>query len=201
MAKQEGLLRMPQLPKAVTRGLIFQNQQEVVHKYHERGGPKRSIKMIPDEARRGSKQGGSGDRAWDRHIYLTEPTSPTVSCMGQVKSQRQNQQRLKKLKSKRITLPASPLIRSVSEVNNNNNKKRTTTFQRILQQRGRKSSCAPSDAHGGSTIAAPALRQLNRFASRRAAFENFDWKAHAVAPEDDDQTTISFSQPTAPASI
>ncbi|KAK4275067.1 hypothetical protein QN277_018207 [Acacia crassicarpa] len=181
MAKQEELkktiLRMLQLPKAVTQGLIFQNQQRLVHKYHERDGPKRSIKMIPDEARRRSKQGGSGDRAWDRHIYLTEPTSPTVSCMGQVKIQRQNQQRL------------------------NNNKKRTSTFQRIRQPRRRKSSCAPSDAHGGSTIAAPALRQLNRFASGRAAFENFDWKAHAVAPEDDDQTTISFTQPTSPASI
>ncbi|XP_028784597.1 uncharacterized protein At1g76070-like [Neltuma alba] len=206
MSKQQELKKILKtlLPKAVTGALTFQNHpfsprrdHQVVHKYHKHGGPKGSIMMIPDEARRRRSKYGSSGNGSTRSL---EPTSPTVSCMGQIKNKkRQHRQRVKKAKSKRITLPSSvqksrPLIRSVSKAKN---KKQTSTFRRIFWRDQRKSSRAAEVDGGSAAVAAPELSQMKRFASARGALANFDWKAHVVAPEDDedDETLISFSEP------
>ncbi|XP_054819982.1 uncharacterized protein At1g76070-like [Prosopis cineraria] len=194
------------LPKAVRGALTFQSPPfsprrdlQVAHKYHKHGGRKGS-KMIPDEARRRSNYGDSDNRS----SKSLEPTSPTVSCMGQIKHkkhQHQHRQLIKKAKSKHVTLPnvhhARPLLRNVSEVKKK--KKQTSTFRRIFR-RGRKSLSRASEVDGGSAVAAPALSQMKRFASGRGTLADFDWKAHAVAaPEEDgdedDGILVSFSEP------
>ncbi|KAI9109260.1 hypothetical protein K1719_019883 [Acacia pycnantha] len=175
------------LQKAVTAGVLaFQNHQLVVQKNHKNDGPKGSIEMVPEEARRRSEHGGSGNN----HL---EPTSPNVSCMGQIKCKKhqcQYQRRIKKAKSK--------LIRNVSD-SEVISKKETSLFQRTFRwMRGRESSRASSEVHGESAVAAtPALSQMKRLESRRSALANFDWKANVVAPEEDedDETIISFTEP------
>lgn len=121
-------------------------------------GPIASI--IPHEARRKSKDING--------IDYEEPTSPKISCMGQIKHKKKQ---IKKSKDMEV-------------------KKHLTTFQKMLfhvgKPKSRKSNaCAVQDNKYAIEKKATHVSQMKRFASGRDTFANFDWKAQ-VAPEEID---------------
>ncbi|XP_004500912.1 uncharacterized protein At1g76070-like [Cicer arietinum] len=107
-------------------------------------------------------------------IENEEPTSPKISCMGQIKHKKKQ---IKKVKD-------------IVEV-----KKHVTTFQKMLlhvgkpksEGRRRKSDAtAAQDNKYALEERATHLSQMKRFASGRGTFANFDWKAQVVAEEIED---------------
>lgn len=130
------------------------------------------VHMIPDEARRKSKDGGG--------IDSQEPTSPKVSCMGQIKHKKKQ---IKKGNAKSMSLPKEGTS--------------TTAFRRMFngaKLAGRKSDAAAytTSDHEKEEVprrSAPALSEMKRFVSGRDSLSNFDWKAPGqVAPEEMDHS-------------
>ncbi|KAK7310992.1 hypothetical protein RJT34_08828 [Clitoria ternatea] len=130
------------------------------------------VSMIPDEARRKSHDNRSNSID---EICYQEPTSPKISCMGQIKHKKKH---IKKGKAKDIEV-----------------KKHVSTFQKMLffhaakpKSPGRKSDASvPHCKKDALADNAPHVSQMRRFSSGREALANFDWRvAHNVAPEEDE---------------
>ncbi len=124
------------------------------------------ISMIPDEARRNKPKNG---------VFETqEPTSPKVSCMGQIKHKKQ----IKKAKRAKPPLPEmKPVTTSSSPPHEL--KKHASKLRRIFTAGGRKLSgasvvCKPPDDIDNR---APCLSQMKRFTSGRNSLGDFDWMA------------------------
>lgn len=130
------------------------------------------ISIIPDEARRKPKCGSFETQE--------EPTSPKVSCMGQIKA---HKKKLKK--NKRVSPPdhhhhhhqvSKLLTWSPGEVT-----KHTSALRRMFSsvKPERKSDADSDHLHEPVTLPdrAPALSQMKRFASGRDSLPNFDWTA------------------------
>ncbi|GAV75505.1 hypothetical protein CFOL_v3_18984 [Cephalotus follicularis] len=128
-------------------------------------GPMRSI--ILDEARRNPKN----------DVFETEePTSPKVSCMGQIKHKR------KIKKAKRVSLPQQVTIKETEP-----KKKQVSKFKKMFSGAKQGRFSAKSDVNNDKPLSdgAPALSQIKRFASGRDAFAGFDWTAQ-IAPVESD---------------
>ena len=148
------------------------------------------ISIIPDEARRKSSKNGG--------FETQEPTSPKVSCMGQIKHKKQIK------KAKRATPPRPQESKPVTaatmfscssssfsppELKNTN--KHASAFMRIF------TGAKPprSNKNGGfadkpdgvvpDDIEVPSLCQMKRFASGRNSLGDFDWTAQ-ISPVDKD---------------
>ncbi|RDX58548.1 hypothetical protein CR513_62129, partial [Mucuna pruriens] len=169
------------LPKAVAAvSVTFQNPPFSPGRDHK---SKPIVSMIPHEARRKSR-----DRGIDE-IYSQEPTSPKISCMGQIKHKKK---KIKKAKAKSNT--------SSSASRNIEVKKHVSAFQKMLsfqgakpKSEGRKSNAsAPGDINNKykddalDAARAPHVSQIRRFCSGRDALANFDWKVAQVAPEEEE---------------
>ncbi|KAL4650293.1 hypothetical protein ACB092_01G076700 [Castanea dentata] len=128
------------------------------------------ISIIPDEARRKSSKNGG--------FETQEPTSPKVSCMGQIKHKKQIK------KAKRATPPrpqeskpvttTTTMFSSSSPPEQKNTNKHASAFMRIFT--------------GGKpprNIEVPSLSQMKRFASGRNSLGDFDWTAQ-MSPVDKD---------------
>lgn len=163
------------LPKAATATVIFQNhpfspgREKRFHHHHNHNhhkgfsGP--IISIIPAEAR--SRK--------SNNVTNQEPTSPKVSCIGQIKQRKS----IKKTK-KEGTSTKTPLEKITST------KKSSRSNFRNFFQRGRK-----SDADDTTSISsdvqnkAPSLSHMRKFASgREGSLSNFDWKNVQITPED-----------------
>ncbi|XP_027356407.1 uncharacterized protein At1g76070-like [Abrus precatorius] len=142
------------------------------------------VSMIPDEARRKSHDRGTNGID---EIYYQEPTSPKISCMGQIKHKKKH---MKKARAMSMSIP-----KETKKVANNTKdrevKKRVSTFQRMLfhgakpKSEGRKSDTSAPHQYSKD---APHVSQMRRFSSGREAFANFDWK---VAPEKEENDYYS----------
>ncbi|CAL0333183.1 unnamed protein product [Lupinus luteus] len=160
--------------------------------------------MIPEEARRKPKDGG---------VETQEPTSPKISCIGQIK---QKKKQIHKAKAKTMSLPTSDSIRSnVSGANHvgsefSSTLKETDTvvkkkhpqnkFQKMFfhaakPKTGSRKKLPPDYSVLGKETyfnkevvsdRAPPMGDMRRFASGRETFANFDWKAQ-ITPEEMDQ--------------
>lgn len=151
--------------------------------------------LIPDEARRKPRNVGSSSFS---SVEEYEPTSPKVSCMGQIKHKKQQHQQIKNIK--RAGLPprdqSKPAALSPREI-----KKHASAFRRMLSSvNPKRKSDADSDIDDNSKAAglpdrAPSLSQMRQFASGRGhAFANFDWQAPPakVAPRHDDDHNPNY---------
>ena len=140
--------------------------------------------MIPDEAKRKPKDGG---------IETQEPTSPKVSCIGQIKHKKKQ---IKKQKAKAMSLPTrnttttTTIPATPKDTTEEKKKQAYRKFQRMFFHTGkpktgtRKSSAASLVGNnGGVSDNAPPIGHMRRFASGRETFANFDWKAQ-IAPEE-----------------
>lgn len=106
------------------------------------------VSIIPKEAWRRTKS--------EMADTPQEPTSPKVSCLGQIKHRHKKKMMIKKEKDvKRSRVPSKEAAPEKKE--------------KMLS--------------GAEEAKAPALGQMKRFASSRSSLSNFDWTAQ-VAPED-----------------
>ncbi|KAL6524879.1 hypothetical protein OROMI_030472 [Orobanche minor] len=133
------------------------------------------VSMIPAEARREPKN----------FEPTQEPTSPKVSCMGQIKHgnrimcKKKQASLWKKFKPDKISKngpdgPAPEL------------RKKPSAIKKMFRA-GRKDEKASVD-HEKPPIPDtwPSLSQMRRFASSRDTLANFDWTTAEIAPEDQD---------------
>ncbi|XP_038877727.1 uncharacterized protein At1g76070-like [Benincasa hispida] len=122
------------------------------------------ISIIPREAR--SKSNNSG-------FETPEPTSPKVSCIGQIK----HKKKLKDLAKKAAATVESKKRHPPSGI------KRILTGGKVLGRA--KSNVAAAAPSGKPPLPerAPGLNQMKRFSSGRGALANFDWTAQ-IAPDD-----------------
>ncbi|KAK7409893.1 hypothetical protein VNO78_00276 [Psophocarpus tetragonolobus] len=151
---------------------------------------KPNVSMIPHEARRKTRNRNGIDE-----IYSQEPTSPKISCMGQIKHKKKQ---IKKSKSKSMPMPKVGSKKTSSASRDKEAKKHRSTFQKVLlyheakpKVEGRKSNAsAPGDFNKDNSLAdaacAPHVSQMRRFSSGRDAFANFDWKVAHVAPDEEE---------------
>ncbi|GMI91362.1 hypothetical protein like AT1G76070 [Hibiscus trionum] len=168
------------LPKAASSvSVSFQNHPFSPGKHKAFAGKGFSgpiIPMIPAEARRKPKA---------ETFETQEPTSPKVSCMGQIKHK-------KSIKKGKIFPPPKPKASSnpVSESSSAGEvKKHASKFRRIFSmgKPAKKPEQAPKLADR-----APALGQMKRFASGREAFASFDWTTQ-IAPVEADHRRDYYS--------
>ncbi|XP_073127512.1 uncharacterized protein At1g76070-like [Henckelia pumila] len=138
------------------------------------------VSMIPVEARRNPK-----------NSETQEPTSPKVSCMGQIKH------RNKICKNNQVSLPKEYDLRPVSSPGPNKNnktrpdrpvpelkKKPPQGIRKVLSAR-RRSDASADQAKPPPPDRTPSLSEMRRFASSRDTFANFDWTTARIAPEED----------------
>lgn len=121
------------------------------------------LSIIPVEARRNTKNSTTAT------FEAQEPTSPKVSCMGQIKHK------------KKIKADSKPVL-AQSEA-----KRITPTFRKVLsigaKPHGRKSDA--SFDKSGLPDRAPSLSQMRRFASGREPVRDFDWEMDVKAVDED----------------
>ncbi|OIW19895.1 hypothetical protein TanjilG_28766 [Lupinus angustifolius] len=154
--------------------------------------------MIPEEARRKPKDGG---------VETQEPTSPKISCIGQIK---QKKKQIHKAKAKTMSLPTPDSIRShvsgaedvdseqvsedVVKKKHSPNKFQRMFFHAAKPKTGSRKKLPPeSSVIGKKTYfnkdvgsdRAPPMGDMRRFASGRETFANFDWRAQNTAEEMD----------------
>uniref|UniRef100_A0A0D9XG77 Syringolide-induced protein 14-1-1 n=1 Tax=Leersia perrieri TaxID=77586 RepID=A0A0D9XG77_9ORYZ len=151
-----------------------------------------AVSIVPPAARGGSRRD-------HRSGYKTpEPSSPKVSCIGQIK----------KAKSKKLCkngvcpLPPRPPAAAARQ--------NSSLVRRMLFRRSRSRSASSRDtgSNGGlfkgrkstsstAVAAAPApglgLGQMKRFTSGRTALEDFDWRE--VEEDDEDEVFVAHSAP------
>ncbi|CAJ1973179.1 unnamed protein product [Sphenostylis stenocarpa] len=180
------------LPKAVAAVTVtFQNPPFSPGRDHK---SKPIASMIPHEARRKTHNRNGIDG-----IYSQEPTSPKISCMGQIKHKKK---KIKQAKNKSvITRPKETRNvasnKSSSASRDTEVKKHAFTFQKMLlfhaakpKSEGRKSNAsAPGDISNrnnalGDAARAPHVNHMKKFSSGRDTLANFDWKVAQMAPDE-----------------
>ncbi|KAL9330407.1 hypothetical protein ACSQ67_000017 [Phaseolus vulgaris] len=166
------------LPKAAA-AVTFQNPPFSPgrdHKFKTHGGKGFfSGPMIPDEARRKPRHGG---------VETQEPTSPKISCMGQIKHKKKHIQK-GGAKSTSTSTRARESASSATPGDTTEEKKQgSKKFQRLLFHAGKPKAAARKKSDAGEDRAPP-LGHMRRFASGRETFSNFEWKAQ-IAPEERD---------------
>ncbi|KAJ8618215.1 hypothetical protein MRB53_014401 [Persea americana] len=117
------------------------------------------ISIVPSEARRKSKNGSFREQ---------EPTSPKVSCIGQIKHKK------KICHAKRVPPPIQ-------------DRKKIFAVGRVFRgaKAGRRKSDADADKVVGSAAGVPSLGQMKRFSSGRDALANFDWEDGGESDEEE----------------
>lgn len=149
------------LPKAASPVTFVSPPPSPVRPNAGRGFSGPMVSLIPKEARRKARSGS---------VDAREPTSPKVSCMGQVKN--------KKNKKKKKTNPDENMLvccpKSLMKVLN------------VKQQSDSKSDTP--DERRPVAERAPSLGHMKQFASGRGVLHRFDWKAHDIAKTEDGQS-------------
>ena len=162
------------LPKVVS-AVNFHKRSETAHKHKAIAGkgvnPVRSL--IPVEVRRQPKN--------ESFATQEDPTSPKVSCIGQVK----HKKKMNKATSKRV--PWLPQETKPVSQNPHKIKKLASKLMRLFtgSKAGRKSIVSGGDKPA-LPDKTPSLNQMKRFASGRDTLAGFDWTAHQIAPVESD---------------
>uniref|UniRef100_J3MZP7 Uncharacterized protein n=1 Tax=Oryza brachyantha TaxID=4533 RepID=J3MZP7_ORYBR len=130
------------------------------------------VSIVPPEARGGTRRGDH------RSGYRTpEPSSPKVSCIGQIKKAKASKGAKAALcKNGACPLPPRPPADGCR-------KQKSSLVRRMLFRRSRSRSSS--------------LGQMKRFTSGRAAFEDFDWRdaERRASDDDDDDVLVAHSAP------
>ncbi|KAL0366003.1 UNVERIFIED_CONTAM: hypothetical protein Sradi_3490400 [Sesamum radiatum] len=171
------------LPRAAQAAVSFQNlpfsprrdRRPDVNAHRLRSHPNKGfsgpiVSMIPAEARGKSK-----------NFETQEPTSPKVSCMGQIK----HKKRISRKKHASLPKEFKPVSRSKPEKTNaaRGQASKPSGIKKFFGA-GRRSDDGSKD-HAEPSVPAPSLSQMRRFASSRETFANFDWTTAQIAPEED----------------
>ncbi|KAK7280786.1 hypothetical protein RJT34_25853 [Clitoria ternatea] len=197
------------LPKAAA-AVTFQNPPFSPGRDHKLRSEKPkgfSGPMIPHEARRKPKDNGHGG------IETQEPTSPKISCMGQIKHKKKKQIKKGRAMSMTSLPPSHSSTAPTPRDTTTNNNKNASRFQRMFLQAAKPKNVPrkPYVSASSDDVSdkAPPLGHMRRFASGRETFSNFDWKAQITPEEErgcytdddrmesdaDDDVIIPFSAP------
>ncbi|XP_010935181.1 uncharacterized protein At1g76070 [Elaeis guineensis] len=136
-------------PPAYSPGRENPAKSKALHKTFS--GP--IISIIPVEARRKEKNGGGFD--------AQEPTSPKVSCIGQVKHKKPCRPK-RSSPPRQERKPANFIIRKM--------------FQRKARPGRRMDAAESSEGRPAVVGRAPSLGQMQRFTSGRETLRDFDWR-------------------------
>ncbi|KAG2692847.1 hypothetical protein I3760_08G071100 [Carya illinoinensis] len=148
------------------------------HHHAGRGFSGPIISIIPHEARRKPKNGETST------FETQEPTSPKVSCMGQIK----HKKTIKKAKPIATSHPRDHQLKAaVSSSSPRDLKKHPSVIRRIFTgaKTGRNSDASAADHEKPAHDRAPSLSQMKRFSSRRDSLPDFEWTAQ-IMPIDKD---------------
>ncbi|KAL6656411.1 hypothetical protein ACP70R_007237 [Stipagrostis hirtigluma subsp. patula] len=167
------------------------------------------VSIVPPEARGG---GGGGRRK--RSGYRTpEPSSPKVSCIGQIKRSRSRKKVNPCGKNGACPLPPRPAAAAATgEARGGSCRpkrslvrrmffRRTTSRSRSSDARSGLGTGSDHDAAAPAPAPAPAgLGQMRRFTSGRAALQDFDWReaerrSGGDDDYDDDEGFVAHSAP------
>ncbi|GKV17787.1 hypothetical protein SLEP1_g28249 [Rubroshorea leprosula] len=157
------------LPKAVC-AVAFQSPPFSPGKDKRFCGP--IVSIIPDEARRKTSKNES--------FETPEPTSPKVSCMGQIKHKK-NIRKAKRATAAREGRDHNKPVSSPKEV-----KKHSSAVWRLFtSSKPPRKSDVPDETERSHSEDAPSLAQMKRFASRHDTLSGFDWTTQIAAVEGD----------------
>ncbi|CAN6167852.1 unnamed protein product [Urochloa humidicola] len=172
------------------------------------------VSIVPPEAR---GRCGGGRTKQQRSGYRTpEPSSPKVSCIGQIK--RSGSRRQKKVNpcgknGGACPLPPRPPTAAAARPKGGSLVKRMSFFRRSRSRSSSRSSSSSKDGCGGSgrgtsgcavaVAVAPApagLGQMKRFTSGRAALQDFDWQEEEErwsrgGSDEEDEGFVAHSAP------
>lgn len=153
------------------------------------------ISLIPDEARAKNRN--------DRDFDVNEPTSPKVSCMGQIKHKNKKSWPSSAAKADKRSSFSSSASSSFSKLkrdvnkpprSSNTHEKQSSTLKRIFSRARGGNKKKPSDTSGNNCRKppllpdrAPSLSQMKRFASGRDTLASFDWSAEVGTVLDADR--------------
>lgn len=189
------------LPKAAS-AMSFQNHQfspgRDHHHHHSSkvrahahkgfSGPI-NFAVLPEEAREKPSKDGS----FEAH----EPTSPKVSCMGQIKYKHKKKKMMRKVASKNDNIVVN---NAVVDDDHEKQSTRSSISKFFNRSSVKKSKSNPSGDHGKEVRRAavdnkkntvvPSLGMMNKFASGRESLADFDWTAQ-IAPLDHDRDYYS----------
>ncbi|KAK7307460.1 hypothetical protein VNO77_40541 [Canavalia gladiata] len=121
--------------------------------------PTQVVSIIPKEARRKHKGGSFSAR---------EPSSPKVSCMGQV----QGKKKRKTQKQKRVKIQQSPTQNNIDSVRCSEKKKILLWIPKGSDEARKQSGNLEEKTL--DTLEAPSLNTMKKFASGRGALYDFD---------------------------
>lgn len=161
------------------------------------------VSIVPPEARGGGRRGSNKKNSGYR---TPEPSSPKVSCIGQIKRSKSKSKKTAKKAAAACCgkdggacpLPPRPPTGASGARPKSSLVKRMSFFRR---SRSRSSSSKPSGrgstaVHAAAPAPAPApgagLGHMKRFTSGRAAFQDFDWKEAERRGSDDEDEEYSF---------
>ncbi|PHU21027.1 hypothetical protein BC332_12178 [Capsicum chinense] len=163
------------LPKAATATVIFQNhpfspgrEKRLHHHNNHKGFSGPIISIIPAEARNRKSN----------NVTNQEPTSPKVSCIGQIKQRKNKATKMKKEKATNTKIPLEKIPSKTKSSKYN--------FRNIFQ-RARKFDVDDNTSIASEVVpnSAPCLGHMRKFASgREGNLSNFDWKNVQITPED-----------------
>ncbi|GLT35007.1 hypothetical protein SLA2020_094920 [Shorea laevis] len=162
------------LPK-VASAVTFQNPPFSPGREKRFSGP--IVSIIPDEARRKTLKNESYE--------TSEPTSPKISCMGQIKHKK------KICKSKREMAAREGLELKKAFSSPKEEKKHSSAIRGMFTS---SKLARKSDENKKSfSDKAPSLGQMKQFASGRDAFAEFDWKADQITQVEEDHHRNYYS--------
>lgn len=144
--------------------------------------------IIPADALR------SKSRNWS--FGAREPTSPQVSCMGQLKHKKKL---CSMINNKSYVLPPldhlnlmvhTPSKAVEADLEGDKKKKKPLAiknmFSRIPSRRRKSEATTGITEHRSSASSSCSLSQMRRFSSSRTSLNNFDWTAAQIAPVDNE---------------
>ncbi|GAB4828383.1 hypothetical protein Ancab_035381 [Ancistrocladus abbreviatus] len=143
------------------------------------------MSMIPEEARRKPKHGSSANNNFD---VAQEPTSPKVSCIGQIKLKHKKKKRM----IKKISQP------SVATSDQHRSKEISTKQSSKIHKTFGKSKSDIVDGKSKvfdglvSEEALPSLGMMKKFASGRETLGSFEWTAEIQGVDNDDHHDCDY---------
>lgn len=170
------------LPKPTSFSIPTGNINKTVASF---SGP--IVSLVPKEARQKKK---SDAEAFDDE----EPTSPKVSCIGQVKHKKSKGNADKNKSKGAKKKPPIKISQSLNGREEDKMRKKPSAIQRMFRQKVRPGRAAAEEAE--EVAVAPVVGRMRKYVSGRETLGDFDWRTVVVAEEDEEEeVTVSYSGP------
>ncbi|CAF1927140.1 unnamed protein product [Brassica oleracea var. botrytis] len=154
--------------------------------------------LLPTSARARRRTKSNG-------VVVAEPTSPKVSCIGQIKLAKSKCPEMKKRAPKNLETSSSSLVKEEGKGNWSILKRLFSTGRNPLKKSSSTASAAVIEhpVVAVEAVAGPTLGNMKKFATSRESLGGFDWRVEMKRQEeesrpdhytpDDEETTIPFS--------